>query len=111
MTRTRVSSMERQVAVAVVVTALLSVIAALSVMTWLQRAHVRADADANRAVDAIAQAITNGTQPQALLDTFVAAGSIRAGTVYGPGGAVVAKSGTPSLDAEQDFRSLPGGGS
>lgn len=103
--------MERQVAVAVVVTALLSVIAALSVMTWMQRAHVRADADANRAVDAIAQAITSGTPPQALLDTFVAAGSIRAGTVYGPGGAVVAKSGTPSLEVEQDFRSLPGGGS
>ncbi len=111
MTRTRLPSLEREIAVAVVMTALLSVIAALSVMTWRQRAHVRADADANRTVDSIAQAIAGGTQPQPLLDTFVAAGSIRAGTVYGANGAVVARSGNPSTDGEQDFRSLPGGGS
>ncbi|MFL6248551.1 MAG: sensor histidine kinase [Thermoanaerobaculia bacterium] len=100
-------SLERQVALAMVITTLLSTIAALGVMIWLQRA----DGDEHRAADAIAQAIAGGAQPQPLLDTFVAAGSIRAGTVYGPGGVVVAKSGTPSLDVEQDFRSLPGGGS
>lgn len=94
-----------------IVTALLAAAAALGVMVWMQSRHARVDADANRAVDAIAQAITGGTRPQELLDTFVAAGSIRAATVYGPGGAVVATSGTPSLNAEQDFRSLPGGGS
>jgi signal transduction histidine kinase len=108
---TRLPAIERQVAVTLIVTALLAAAAALGVMTWMQSRHAEADADANRAVDAIAQAITNGTQPQVLLDTFVAAGSIRAATVYGPGGAVVATSGTPSLNAEQDFRSLPGGGS
>lgn len=111
MIRTRHPSIERQVAAAVIVAALLAVLAALGVMMWMQREHARADAGANRAVDAIAQAITDGTQPQALLDTFVAAGSIRAATVYGAGGAVVARSGTPSPNAEQDFRSLPGGGS
>ncbi|HEU4887528.1 MAG TPA: ATP-binding protein [Thermoanaerobaculia bacterium] len=116
MIRTRLPSIERQVAAAVMVAALLAVATALGVMTWLQRAHARADADANRAVDAIAQAIANDTEPQpldpqALLDTFVAAGSIRAATVYAAGGAVVARSGTPSPDVEQDFRSLPGGGS
>ena len=116
MTRTRLPSIERQIAVAVIVTAFLSVAAALGVMTWMQSARIQADADANRAVDAIAQAITNEARKpsldtQALLDTFVAAGTIRAATVYGPGGTVVATSGTPSLNAEQDFRSLPGGGS
>lgn len=94
-------------AVAVVITVLLSVVAAIGVTAWIQRT----DAGEHRAVDAIAQAIAGGAQPQPLLDTFVAAGSIRAGTVYGDGGAVVAQSGTSSLDAEQDIRSLPGGGS
>ncbi len=111
MIRKRARSLERQIAVAVVVTALAGVVAALGVLIGLQRAHLRADAEANRAVDALVQAITSGTQPQPLLDTFVAAGSIRSATVYGPGGVVVATSGTPSRDAEQDFRSLPGGGS
>lgn len=104
-------SLERQTAAAVIIAALLAVSAALGVMTWTQRMHLRAAAEGNRAVDAIAQAIANGAPAQPLLDTFVAAGSIRAATVYGPGGAVVATSGTPSPEAEQDFRSLPGGGS
>jgi signal transduction histidine kinase len=118
--RTRLPSIERQIAVAVIVTAFLAVAAALGMMEWMQRADMRADADTNRAADALSQAITNGPRKpslepsldtQALLDTFVAAGTIRAATVYGPGGAVVAASGTPSPDVEQDFRSLPGGGS
>ena len=107
MIRKSARSLERQIAAAVVVTVLLAAIAVLGVWTWTQRAGN----EEHRAVDAIANAIANGAQPQPLLDTFVAAGSIRSATLYGPGGAVIAKSGTPSPSAEQDFRSLPDGGS
>lgn len=94
-----------------IVAALLSALTALAVMAFLQRAHLRADAEANRAADAIARAITGGTQPQPLLDTLVAAGAIRAATIYGSDGKVIASSGTPSIEGEQDIRSLPDGGS
>jgi signal transduction histidine kinase len=111
MTPRRNQSLERQVAAAVVLAALLASAAALAVLLWTQHAGALADADANRAADGIAQAIAGGSDPQSLLDTMVATGTVRAATVYAAGGAVTASSGTHSPEVEQDFRSLPNGGS
>lgn len=77
-------------------------------MIWVQSGPEQANADAQIA-DTLAARIGKDADAQPLLDAFVEAGAIRAGTVYGANGATVAKSGAPSIEVEQIFRSLPEG--
>jgi signal transduction histidine kinase len=100
--------MERQVAIGMTIVALLAALAAVGLMVWLQRGEEHATADA-AVVDALADQVSKGTDPQALLDAFVAARAIHSATLYGANGAPIATSGTPSTEGEQIFRSLNGG--
>jgi signal transduction histidine kinase len=102
--------MERQVAAAMAVVALLAVFSVIGVNTLLHRGE-----DANQAnaavADALAGQIAQGADTQRLLDAFVAARTIHSATVYGANGSAIATSGTPVAEAEQVIRSLPDGGS
>lgn len=102
---------ERHIATGVVAAALLTALLAAGISAWLSGRQNRSVADANSISDALTSALASGAAPQALLDAFAAAGSIRAATIYDANGGTVAKSGTPSPDVEQIFRSLPNGGS
>ncbi len=102
---------ERHLAAGIVVAAVIAAIAAVVVSTSFSMRRNASAADGNAIVDAIASGLSRGIRAQDLLDTFAAAGSIRAATIYNASGATVATSGTPSPDVEQIFRSLPGGGS
>src|SRR5690349_2251746 len=104
-------SIEGQVASGIAVVAVVAALATLGVMLWLQGRSSTSDADANQLVDTLAASLDRGENPQQLLDLFAAAGSIRAGKVYGANGAQIAEAGTPSPEVEQGFRSLANGGS
>jgi signal transduction histidine kinase len=100
--------LERHLTGGLIVVALLSAMLGAAISL---RMSGRTAANADAVVDALADAISRNVQTQPLLDAFVRAGSAKAATVYGPNGATLATSGTPSPDVEQVFRSLPGGGS
>jgi signal transduction histidine kinase len=89
---------------------LVAAFSAVGVIALLQSGPRQANAE-TKVVDALAARIGNGSDAQPLLDAFVAAGTIRAATVYGANGGTIASSGTPSPNAEQIFRSLPNGDS
>jgi signal transduction histidine kinase len=102
---------ERYIAAGVVAAALLTALLAAGISAWLSGRQNRSAADANAISDALASALASGAAPQPLVDAFAGAGSVRAATIYDANGGIVAKSGTPSPDVEQIFRSLPNGGS
>src|ERR1043166_5979896 len=103
------SSLERRIAVAVWLAALVSAAVAAAVM-WFSSSGAREQPGAATA-DAIAAAIAHGSAPGPLFETFAAAGSIRAATLYDGAGTLIASTGTPSPTAELVCRSLANGGS
>jgi len=103
-----VGRLEGRLTGAVIVVALIAGLAGAGLALLLSG---RAPANADSVVDALVEAIAKGAPAQPLLDAFVRAGSAKSAAVYGPNGALVASSGVPPADAEQVFRSLPGGGS
>ncbi|HEV7768316.1 MAG TPA: ATP-binding protein [Thermoanaerobaculia bacterium] len=100
--------MERQVAGGIVIVAFVAALAAAGITVWMQKGPEQATADAQLA-DTLAARVGKGADAQPLLDAFVEAGAIRAATVYGANGATEARSGVPSREVEQIFRSLPEG--
>jgi signal transduction histidine kinase len=102
--------LERHIAAAMVLAALLAAAATMAVSVWSTAGRSTAAAGADAIADALAASVARGTAPQPLLDAFTAAGTIRSATLYGPRGEKLAASGTPG-ETEQVFRSLAGGGS
>jgi signal transduction histidine kinase len=104
-------TIERHFTGTILVVALLAALGAAALTAWIFNRQSNTESDANALADAVVAAIGSGTPPRPLLETFVAARSIHAATVFDAAGATVVSAGTPSPAADQVFRSLPGGGS
>ena len=104
-------ALERQIAAGVVIAALVAALGTVAIDAVSARHRSETERDVNAVADALFDALRRGAPPQPLLDAFAGAGNIRAATVYGANGQRLAATGTPSPDAEQLFRSMPGGGS
>jgi signal transduction histidine kinase len=104
-------ALERTIAAAIILTALATALIAIAGARWPPLpGHARSQPGSATA-DALAAAIGRGSAPAPLLDTFAAAGAIRAATVYDRGGSVIASNGAPSRNVELICRSLPNGAS
>jgi len=90
--------------------ALAAGVIASAALTWTLAPRARGQAG-GAAADALAGALARERDPAALLETFLAAGTIRSAVVYDRGGAVTAHAGVATAGAEQVCRSLSDGGS
>jgi signal transduction histidine kinase len=81
-------TIERQLTNTIVIVSLLAALAAAGVTAWSFARQSNPESDANAVADAMAKAITSGTPPKPLLETFAESGSIRAATLFDGAGAL-----------------------
>lgn len=102
-------SIERAVAIALLVCALLVAVVGAAAGAFL-RSHREGDARATPLADSVAAAVSGGMSPQPVLAMLVRAGAIRSATFYRHDGTLAASAGHVAPNGEVICRSVADGG-